>query len=68
MLLDKREDVLVAGGGFEPETCGLRDRCPCVQGVLYSPLSCGYVRTPSMEIAVSRPSIAEIVGQTMGDR
>ena len=53
--------------GFEPETCGLRDRYPFVHGVLYSPLTCGYVQTSSIRIAVSRPSIAEIVGRIMGD-
>jgi len=57
----------VRPSGFEPETCGLRDRNRGVQGVTDGPLTWCYVSAPSIELGVSRPSIAEIVGRIVGE-
>ena len=53
--------------GIRTRNLRIKRPIPLVHGVLYSPLTCGYVQTSSIRIAVSRPSIAEIVGRIMGD-
>ena len=51
---------------FEPETCGLRVRGRGVRAVRLRPLTCYSVFAWSIELGVSRPNIAEIVGWIVG--
>ena len=61
-------DFLVRPSGFEPETCGLRVRGRGVQGVRIRLLSWDSIFGLSIELSVSRPYIAEIVGEIVGRR